>query len=359
MAPNKMVFISDVHIGLRRHRSEWFGKEHVKPLCDFLGWVSTRGDEVKDLVILGDFFDNWVCPAGAVPPTIADIIGAAPNRPIWAMLHRCLRNLTHVYYVKGNHDMDTTQADLDLLADPRSGKAPQLINSYLDGVLVGEHGHAEAMFNAPDRVHDPVNGVPLGYFITRVLAKTTQAADCPAAIGSYLVSVHKSKHEGKTLAEAVLDAVMSFVGLEDEDLVELGAGLPDPTLGEVKARYRDLYELWKAAKGDGGAVDALRAEAFGLSPYVYRLQERFKIVVLGHTHEALVKAYPQQHKHDPGVEVREIYANTGKGCTERPTFVEVTNHPGGKWEVELKRVGYTGGSKPRLQITTLDEEALG
>jgi UDP-2,3-diacylglucosamine pyrophosphatase LpxH len=355
MAANKIVFISDVHIGLRRHKSEWFKKEHVRPLCDFLGWLAGRGDEVKDLVILGDFFDNWVCPAGAIPPSIAEIIQAKPNQPIWTMLHLCLRNLTNVFYVPGNHDRDTTQADLDLLADPKTGKAPRLVGSYLDGLLVGEHGHAEAMFNADDQVHDPAFGIPLGYFITRVLSVTDQSASCPEAIGKYFLSAHESKRKDRTLSETVLDAVMDFVGLEDTDLVEMGEGRPDPTLGEVKAKYRDLYECWKETKGEGRAVDALRAEAFGLAGYVSVLQKRFKIVVLGHTHEAKLKSYPQQVRHDDSIKVTDIYANAGKWCTGKPTYVEVTNHSGGKWDVELMGVGYAG---KKLELCVLEETTL-
>jgi len=359
MAPKKIVLISDVHIGLRRHKSEWFKKEHEKPLCDFLGWIATRGDKVKDLVILGDFFDNWVCPAGVIPPSIEDIIGAKPNHPIWTVLHLCLRRLSNVFYVKGNHDMATTQEDLDLLRDKTSGKAPRLIDCYLDGLLVGEHGHAEAMFNAPDLAHDPVFGIPLGYFVTRVLAVTEKSADCPEAIGKYFLSAHESKQKGRTLSETVLDAVMDFVGLKDKDMVEMGAGVPDPTLGEVKAKYRDLYEYWKEKKGEGKAVDALRAEAFGLAGYVSMLQKRFKIAVLGHTHEAKLKSYPQQVKHDDSIKVTDIYANAGKWCTGKPTYVEVTNHTGGKWDVKLMEMGYTNKNKTTVQPKVLDETAIG
>lgn len=364
MTPNKIVFISDVHIGTREFKGEWFKDQHVKVLCEFLTTLSRRKDEVKDLVILGDFFENWICPvdqakkpAGiSFPPTIRDIIQARANAPIWIALRMCLRNLTNVFYVPGNHDMATTQQDLDLLRDPTSGKGVRLIPSYLDGVLLAEHGHAYAMFAAPDPVHDPLESLPLAYFVTRILASTDKSHTGPEAIRIYIKKFFEAASAEATVSESIINALRDLAGLKDSSVVRMGGLRPDLTLGEVKQKYPDVWECW-TRQGMLKALNALRGELGALEGVAETLVERHPIVVLGHTHGAVLRYYPRQHKYDPSWPIRQIYANTGCFCSDRPTYVEATNYPDGKWDVRLMGVGYN--SKKKLTLTQLDQTAIG
>jgi UDP-2,3-diacylglucosamine pyrophosphatase LpxH len=154
MAATKRVFISDVHIGVRGSK-EWFQDKHKANLIDTLEEIAGKPDQIKDLVLLGDFFENWMAPVNKPPPTIDDIVKNQSNQDIFKALEKCTSSTINVYYLNGNHDMHINQKDLNKL--PIKGKI-QFITHYHAGLLYGEHGSRFAMFNARDKMHDPFDG---------------------------------------------------------------------------------------------------------------------------------------------------------------------------------------------------------
>ena len=77
MARTKRIFISDIHLGMRT-KKDWFQPRHEKNLVDFLTNVA-RDPKVKDLVLLGDLFEQWMVPYDVMPPTIGEILEVNSN----------------------------------------------------------------------------------------------------------------------------------------------------------------------------------------------------------------------------------------------------------------------------------------
>ena len=375
MAARKTIFLSDLHIGMQVFTdAEAFTASHIEPLCALLTYFSTQSEQIKDLVLLGDVLDNWMCPVNRAlvkpedakripswmtfPPRMADIIKAKANQPIWEALRACVDTLEGVYYSRGNHDLETTQADLDLILPKDSSKRIKLIDRYLDGLLVAQHGHQGAMFNAPDPIHDPFNHLPLGYFITRLVATCEDSHKSFKAVVSYIDDIFKAVGPSETFSTSVINALMDHAGLDDSTVVEMDPKRPDLTLAEVKHKYAKLYEVW-ASQGPLSAFWAVEAELGMLGAQVAALHETFKLVVMGHTHTPALKVYPRIAKDDPAWPIRQLYANAGKICTKSPTFVEVENQPHGKWRVRLIKVDYDKRiAAERLKFRVLEDRSL-
>jgi len=94
---DKRIFISDIHLGddaryrdpEPHRRARFFPDEHGERLLSFLNQrILAEKDRVKDLVLLGDVFDTWVCPFDAMPPTYESIFSSEENQPILETLRQ-------------------------------------------------------------------------------------------------------------------------------------------------------------------------------------------------------------------------------------------------------------------------------
>ena len=106
----KSLFISDIHIGaLKKDKTnkgwDWYNpKTDGAQLSSFLKYLEQRqkkNDDIKELVLLGDVFDLWVCPHDQKPHTFEEIIEA--QRDIVKDI-KALTKTVPVIYVNGNHD---------------------------------------------------------------------------------------------------------------------------------------------------------------------------------------------------------------------------------------------------------------
>ena len=111
------------------------------------------------------------------------------------------------------------------------------------------------MFNAPDRIHDPAGGLPLGYFITRILAGDPSYTSF-RALGGYIEIIAGSLTrggEGRDHNIHVLKTVgaeHAFVGSDSgltgtpnhPDALAMAAGV----LREEGFRAADLDLLFKS-----------------------------------------------------------------------------------------------------------------
>jgi UDP-2,3-diacylglucosamine pyrophosphatase LpxH len=121
----KRIFISDLHMSDaesfnppdKLYPYAWLRRDHLKMLADFLQKKVIEDSEVKELVILGDLFDQWVYPAELKPPPTADeyfqgIFDAKQNHDVIEKLEKIATD-GRLIYVPGNHDMLLTKEFLE------------------------------------------------------------------------------------------------------------------------------------------------------------------------------------------------------------------------------------------------------
>ncbi len=197
----KRVFVSDIHMGDQRsinpgdplHAYGWFqnidkpGGNHPEMFNDFLENHILKDDSLDELVILGDLFDEWVCPANFDPiespraNQLQAVAEASQNSDIMSNL-RQMAEARKLVYVAGNHDMLATEGPTrDILTnDLLPGVkliGEQGLGTYAtaDGIMA-EHGHRYTLFNAPwANITGPagLDGsiLPMGHFISRLDAQ--------------------------------------------------------------------------------------------------------------------------------------------------------------------------------------------
>ena len=90
----KRIFISDLHMNTDEsltpatgNRYGWIGPGRLQALANFLKQIPRMGG-VEEVVILGDLYDNWVCPATKDPAHFQEkIIKAKHNREVFDALY--------------------------------------------------------------------------------------------------------------------------------------------------------------------------------------------------------------------------------------------------------------------------------
>jgi hypothetical protein len=185
---------------------------------------------------------------------------------------------------------------------------------YRTSRLRAEHGSAHAMFNAPDPINNPVNRLPLGYFISRVVA--THARNTGSTKRHYwryaddLLEVFGPQR----LGECVFEAVLEEAGLNEDtkiDMPKVNGKKVSVSAMQIKQRYATLYDQWREMKGTGIALKALMAEIGLLGRTADHLckQGDTNIVVFGHSHDWDLDK-------DTWFVDDRIYANCGTWCDE-------------------------------------------
>jgi hypothetical protein len=192
-----------------------------------------------------------------------------------------------VFHVDGNHDMHVGQADRDAVFG--TGVATW-IPQYDAGLLYAEHGSRFAMFNARDELHDPTDGFPLGYFITRILASSDKEYDRPGSVIRYVDDLLEAAITTSTLAESVIEALAELTGKHSSDTFEMPGARQKLTIAQVQKKYAPLFQRWSEKFGPRYAMQAIMGEMGSLGWFADRLckQNGYRIVVLGHTHASEV-----------------------------------------------------------------------
>lgn len=180
------VIISDLHLGDQRsidNKYGWFIRNRDK-LVSFLGLVRQQPD-LKELVIAGDLFDEWVAPMnydafnGSTQSGFVDMIAAA-NSPIIDAFNAIIQDgAIRVTYLPGNHDMLVKSADIQRVFPGinEARDAPGLgiyTPDYLPELAI-EHGHRYDFFNAPDSIsnRDITKSASIlspGFFVSKIAA---------------------------------------------------------------------------------------------------------------------------------------------------------------------------------------------
>lgn len=177
---NKIVVISDLHLGIDDAYTETLENRPI--LIEFLQRLQSTKD-VSELVIAGDFLDEWFLPVYYPSYTdeaqfYKDVI--ANNQGVIDELNKMADSGIKLVYVVGNHDM-TLEAEVLQEAIPKIEQARDAegLGVYYTGdknEIVIEHGHRYDVFSAPDTVTNAElcgndeTIFPAGYFYARYAA---------------------------------------------------------------------------------------------------------------------------------------------------------------------------------------------
>lgn len=341
---NKRIFISDTHIshvpkiGPGKHDYTWLQEKDAVALTNFLIHLNTRQD-IEEVIFIGDLFDNWVIPVDIAPPTIDEIIisrTANGDKVLQALRALCRNSNIRVVCLPGNHDMELTAEVVEKHFWSKSNpQEPGMVfggtaiwNSgssvYRSSRLRAEHGSAHAMFNAPDPMNNPGSRLPLGYYLSRIVAtKTYNTGHGDRHWWTYVDDMLEAVGPDKFIScvfEALLEE--ACLPLNTEIIMPHRNGQPVMVIAQqILAKYENLYDQWKERVGAGIAFKSILAEIGYLDDAADRLCKKndTNIVVFGHSHDWILDK-------DSWFVENRIYANCGTWCDspKKPwTYVEV------------------------------------
>lgn len=174
---NKIVIASDIHLGIDDRYTETL--ENRPYLVEFLRRVQSTTD-VRELVINGDFLDDWFLPV--YYPAYTDVAqfykeAIATNQAVIDELNNVTESGIKLVYIPGNHDMTLPtgilQEAVPGIVEARDVNGLGLYYTGDRSEILIEHGHRYDVFSAPDTVTNAElvgNGdsiLPAGYFYAR------------------------------------------------------------------------------------------------------------------------------------------------------------------------------------------------
>ncbi|PKP19647.1 MAG: metallophosphoesterase [Bacteroidetes bacterium HGW-Bacteroidetes-19] len=179
---NLILVISDIHLGVASYQE---CNANRIALVHFLQKVR-NSPNVKELVIAGDFLDEWFVPAnidnyqGTDQTNYVDRI-VLNNQSVFNAFNNIIQDGNILLtYVPGNHDLTITEANINRILPGvnqsrdvgKLGLGSYSPENYPEIVI--EHGHRYNFFCAPDPFSNqdiaPGTILPPGYFFTRIAA---------------------------------------------------------------------------------------------------------------------------------------------------------------------------------------------
>ena len=295
-------------------------------------------------MILGDLLDDWMVPIDDVPSTFQQILEAPHNAPVVSALQEICDNPSiQVTYVTGNHDLLSFQPEAKTLIENTfpgiiiSSDDPGLGDYTIDKVLWAEHGHRYSLFNSPDIWSHSGSHLPLGYFVTRLVASQSETDETlytsPDIIEQFvkrhLKGLPKSSDRDLLIA-AIFNAIALWAGKGPKDIFIMDDKddfMTDPTVADITDLYSPIMTNWSSRQNIVLPDMALLNEVgymINSALLLLNMPKRIKkyypftprIVLFGHTH----KAFFWQRIGWPS----SIYVNTGTWIDSKPmTWVEV------------------------------------
>lgn len=383
----KTIVISDLHLGL----NDWVSEDVANrpKLASFIHKI--RQEKLADeLVIAGDFLDQWIYPADADLPRDSKVFYQAcakNNAEVIEALSALIKSGIPVIYVPGNHDMTLSHEILsEILPGIRQARDVPGLGRYRTGIrgeVVIEHSHRYEIVCAPDTITNaelmeygyPI--LPFGYIFARVSvtsaiegllgskdpslkrefpAPAKPDVDDIAACNAYAywkfctevlneLTVVRESLDEKFIKVAV-DGFAGQYSLSDLIPTYQSDGSWDAGI------YRNLVENWEEVQRRN-LVPSPVSVAYSLE-HAADNKERFEVlparvyfdvdpsvdvVVFGHTH---VPGY----KEFSGYSSRKIFANSGTWVDNNiddpknnATFVMVDSTPSGNTVQTLKVLG--------------------
>ena len=325
---DKIVVISDIHLGIDNTFSE--NVENLPLLLEFLQRLQKTQD-VRELVIAGDFLDEWYLPVFYPSYTDSDQFYRdviANNQDIIDELNNVIDSGIKVVYVVGNHDLLLAENVLqEAMPDLVQARDIKGLGVYYTGdrkEIAIEHGHRYDVFSAPDTFSNAElcgnenTILPAGYFYARyaatwviegnpkvekdlpVITKVPDATD-KDQFDAYLYykvlnSVSARMTPLEKLDEKIFD--MHIAGFDDAYtyLDFYPAMQADGTIS-APVLFRNIQRTWAARQEANGVKIAnefseavLGAEDWkyffsqAKRQYLENPEENVDIVVFGHTH---------------------------------------------------------------------------
>jgi UDP-2,3-diacylglucosamine pyrophosphatase LpxH len=358
----KRIFISDIHMGDARSMSApnpyvWF-KDNIALLARFLDDQLTAPD-VKEVVILGDLFDEWVIPVEYDPITSFDAICSnADNKPVIDKLKALAAPDSGIKlaYVPGNHDMAMDVAGISATKQFLEAQFPG-IRFFCDNLrpwgvfsvatIAAEHGNRYCLFNAPDMRTRPGDFLPLGYFISRMVAHKVLTAGQGQDPFAIFIKFLKEFQDRPEFIKDMFISIANDAGLKPRDSIKL-TGVPGytdkMTVNKVGTLFSGLISTWGQEPGNINVPSAIMGDLgslyYAAASTYFHIGSHINVVIFGHTHgPVLTRSHYQTgtmtHNggDSPNTPCRTIYANAGtwvdkskSGCT----YVETEDVPGDK-----------------------------
>ncbi len=351
-ARTKTAVISDTHIGDRRSRDGGYAwlDANIPALTSFLGDVLSCG-QIKELVVAGDMFDEWLVPmadspfTGGVTSNDAFFEAAAADPEVKAVVDKlndiANSGLVSVVYVPGNHDMLLSEAALKAICPNavwKGGTGSGGVGVYWpEAGVAAEHGHIYDFFNAPDPLTRAGSILPPGYFVTRMYATANTPASLrrPGGRGydyfgnlafdaGWYICVATIFHNPFTNSPAMLTGIDGYT---DPMLPEQArANYADADIAGNWTKRQTINGVYKYETELGALLAGSGVFCFGdleVSALRQYLEPgRARIVVFGHTHDAMLKQYTDTGLNN--IKPGPIYANSGtwidgKWTNGRPT----------------------------------------
>lgn len=334
---NSIIAISDIHMGDERASDRnycWFGKnaEALESLLDSILY----GNQVRQLVIQGDLFDEWIVPYSVSPfdpesgiNNSLEYFKAIAESPINVGIFDKLKAIAalqdiELIYIPGNHDMKMMQEYLEEIIPGIIWKGDvDGLGSYSpsDGIIM-EHGHRYDFFNCPQPLVNPGHELPPGYFISRLYAQGMMETT-----GTTMKSFLEKNNSGDFVAAWTLAIIYTLGDFNmtvpplDSPIILMGGidGYTDPfSFNSAQDMYAaNIQDLWPETQTENAVpvpMDVLFAIWHGYdltsaALYEYLQQSptlsAYNIVSFGHSHDPSVQVFPA------GNEYAGIYANSG------------------------------------------------
>lgn len=331
-----ILCISDIHMGEARGIAQnycWFS-ENQKALTVLLDDV-IAGKQVREVLILGDLFDEWTIPYRNLPfDTTSGIrnsvdyfrsVAAAPvNKPVIDRLRAIAYDGNmKLVYIPGNHDMLLDRQTLEEIipgviwqADSKGlGRYSPLPE------MVMEHGHRYDFFCCPQPLINPGQILPPGFFVSRLDAQGLKDRIAATLIAKKDAAAGLEFLLAWTLAyEYVVVQYKMTVYPDSSNILMTGIdGYPGPcSFNGIRDMYNaSIEEKWPATQTMNGtpvpipvamALLNSMSDLFLTAVYEYMsplAPVKYKVVVFGHTHDPVLKVYSN------GTEPAGIYANSG------------------------------------------------
>ncbi|NCA76915.1 MAG: hypothetical protein EOM90_11310 [Alphaproteobacteria bacterium] len=363
-----ILCISDIHMGEARGIAQnycWFS-ENQKALTVLLDDV-IAGKQVRDVLILGDLFDEWTIPYRDLPfDTTSGIrnsvdyfrsVATAPvNKPVIDRLRAIASDGNmKLVYIPGNHDMLLDRQTLEEIipgviwqADSKGlGRYSPLPE------MVMERGHRYDFFCCPQPLINPGQILPPGFFVSRLDAQGLKDRIAATLIAKKDAAAGLEFLLAWTLAyEYVVVQYSMTVHPDSANILMTGIdGIPGPcSFNGIRDMYNaSIEEKWPATQTMNGtpvpipvamALLNSMSDLFLTAVYEYMsplAPVKYKVVVFGHTHDPVLKVYSN------GTEPAGIYANSGSWINQelssKPVRTYLLIWPGSFTDTGNDRVG--------------------
>ncbi len=329
----KRIFISDIHLGddvrytdpVPDRRARFFPSKHRDRLLYFLEkQIIPEKNNIKDLVLLGDIFDTWVCPFDALPPTYNSIFCSQENKPVLDSLRQIAASNINLCYVNGNHDYDLTDTKIQK-AIPGIITKPEGYEDVELG-LYAEHGHRFTLFN--QSYPDVANGLPIGYPITRLAEHLGGYVRGFKDLIGYLDDAYDLVSGRDNIFEAIIEGLAERAGAKQIIM----PGQKPIFVDQVKSLYKNLAYHDEPFKVGRKLANEGDLELFG-----DRLCKQYghKVVVFGHTHDAKIDK-------DSLLVKDRVYVNSGNWCGKEAHCVVVEPGENRKTRTSLLSIDAAG-----------------